>query len=105
MGMSTETSLPRPESVRQQLQRRARRVTVGFVILMTAGFGALLLFQQGESELFDNPAWLIVLAAAIGYVYTMRCDCPRCRGTVAGVYGKVPPACPWCALPFDRPYP
>jgi len=105
MRMSSETSLPRPESVRQQLQRRVRRVTVGFVVLMSTGFGALLILQKGESELFDSPAWLIVLGAAIGYIYTMRCDCPRCRRTVAGVYGKIPPACPWCGLPFDRPYP
>lgn len=103
--MSTETSLPRPESVRQQLQRRVRRVTAGFVALTSVGFAVLLMLQQGESEVFDSPAWLIVVGAAIGYFYTMRCNCPRCHKTVAGVYGKIPPVCPWCGLPFDRPYP
>lgn len=103
--MSGETSLPRPETVREQLQRRVRRVTLGFVGLMTAGFGVVLMLQQGESEFFDSPVWLIVVAVAIWYLYAVRCNCPRCRRIVAGVYGKVPVRCPWCGLPFDRPYP
>lgn len=103
--MSTETSLPGPQSVRQVLQRRLRRVTVGFVALMIAGYGAVLMLQRGDADVLDSPVWLIVVAAAIAYLYAVRCNCPRCHKTVAGVYGRIPARCPWCGLPFDRSYP
>jgi len=72
---------------------------------MSAGFGTVLMLQRGESDVFDSPVWLIVVAAAIGYLYAVRCNCPRCRRTVAGVYGKIPPSCPWCGLAFERRQP
>jgi hypothetical protein len=103
--MNSETSIPGRESVRQVLQRRVRRVTVGFVALMIAGYGAVLMLQKGETDVLDSPAWLVVVAAAIAYLYAVRCSCPRCRKTVAGVYGRIPARCPWCGLPFDRSYP
>jgi hypothetical protein len=93
------------ETVRQQLGRRLRWITAGFVALMLIGFGVVLLLPGGDPNVFDNPLWVIVIIGALGYIYTMRCRCPRCGRFVAGIYGRIPPRCPWCGLPFDVPWP
>jgi hypothetical protein len=72
---------------------------------MLIGFGALLLVPGEDSSVFDNPLWILVIIGALWYIYAVRCRCPRCGKSIGGIYARVPPACPWCGLSFDAPWP
>jgi hypothetical protein len=93
------------ETVRQRLRGQVRRITLGFVAIMLIGFAAALFSAGTGASVIESPLWVLVSIIAVIYVYRMRCPCPRCGKSVAGIYGKVPPRCPWCGLDFEAPYP
>jgi uncharacterized protein (DUF983 family) len=93
------------ETVRQQLRGQVRRITLGFVAIMLIGFAAVLFSSGTNAGVIESPLWVLVSVIAVIYVYRMRCRCPRCRKGIAGIYGKVPPRCPWCGLDFEAPFP
>jgi hypothetical protein len=93
------------ETVRQQLRAQVRRITLGFVAIMLIGFAAALFSSGRNASVIESPLWLLVSIIAVVYVYRMRCRCPRCGKSVAGIYGKVPARCPWCGLDFEAPFP
>ncbi|HTC16433.1 MAG TPA: hypothetical protein VK695_11590 [Steroidobacteraceae bacterium] len=93
------------ETVREQLRRQVRWLTLGFVAIMLIGFLAVVMTSVNGESVFQSPLWILVTVIAVAYVYSVRCKCPRCGKSVAGIYGRVPAACPYCRLDFNAPWP
>jgi hypothetical protein len=86
-------------------ETQVRWLTLGFVAIMLIGFLAVVMTSVNGESVFQSPLWILVTVIAVAYVYSVRCKCPRCGKSVAGIYGRVPAACPYCRLDFNAPWP